>query len=204
VKGAVAIAVYTQTDLDEDIDAITDSIESVVQRVGHIKANWTQVQSLHPGVSAVEYIRDHVPYLNKNTAAAVALVEAGTTSASDAARLTGRDHSTVSKAVKASVNSVTDTKPKPTTLATGATAPGPAIGSPKATKPVPAPRAVPALVINDEWDKVWSAMTLILSARDDHVISRINQLDDRERKAAANLMRSTAIRLNQLRKEVKP
>jgi hypothetical protein len=127
------VPAYTQADLDADIVGITDAVETVIDHVARIKDNWAQVQSLHPGVTAVEYIRDHVPYLARNTAAAVALVEAGATSVSDAARLTGQRRATVSEAATKNRTVTVQMQPetKPTTLATGKAAPGPAVGTTK-------------------------------------------------------------------------
>ena len=98
----VTVPSYTQGDLDEDIRAIEGNLWGVAGSVNRIIANWSQVQHLHPGVDAVTYIRATVPTLARNTAAAVALVEAGTTTISDAARLTGMTQSAISRAAKAS------------------------------------------------------------------------------------------------------
>jgi hypothetical protein len=201
---------YTQANLDTDIEAIKDNLDAAITHAGRVKANWQYVQSLHPGKSAVDYIRDHVPYLNKNTAAAVALVEAGVMTVSDAARVTSRSQQGVSDAVaKASTGKTVDTLAtvaKPTTLKTGATAPGPAIGTKKASKPIATAtaRPAPALLMPEEWAKVRQAISIILAADDNQVIATINGYPEAEkRKACANLMRSTAIRMNRLRKEVK-
>lgn len=145
MTAAVVVASYTQDDLDADIAIIGKNIESVVGRIARIKENWPQVQHLWPSITAVEYIRTAVPWLAKNTTAAVALVEAGTLTVSDAARVTGTSRPRLS--AKVSVPSGTDSESlrakgfseaaieraearKATTLA-GKTAPGPTIGTKK-------------------------------------------------------------------------
>lgn len=198
---------YTQDDLDRDISRIDVGLEDVGHSIKRVMDNWALVQHLHPGMDAVAYIKQQVPFLAKNTGAAVALVGSGMT-VSDAARLTGRAQSTVSEAVgKRSIGKPMD---RPATIATGKAAPGPAIGTPRPSQPKKekppknvTPRATPALVLTDEWDKVLSAMSIILATDGDHVVAALNLKDEDKRKAGANLMRSTAIRLNQLRKDVK-
>jgi len=138
---------HTQDDLDADIAGITDDLTSAVEKAARIKGYWHEVQHLHPGVTAVEYIRDRVPFLNRNMSVAVALVEAGVAGVTDAARLTGHTPGPVSRAaakVRASLPQGNDAKPKPTTIATGKATPGPRIGTSRVAKhPTPNPEYSP-------------------------------------------------------------
>ena len=74
----------------------------------------------------------------------------------------------------------------------------------KKEKPAATPPPPPTLVLVDEWDKVLSAMSIILAAGEDHIIATLNGRDDEKRKAARALFRSTAARLTTLRNGVNP
>jgi hypothetical protein len=205
---AIATPLYTQADLAADIEGIDVACDDIVIRIQRVRTHWADVQSFHPGVSADEYIRTEVPYLNRNTAAAVALVQAGAMTNADAARLVGMTAPGLRKARSRGTSNSGASSPttKPVTL-TGKTATGPAIGTPspvtkrKEKKP-PVAITTPPIVLTDEWDKTLSAMSVILSAKSDHILAAINAQPQDKRVAASRLFRSTAQRLNLLRQGV--
>jgi len=92
---ATAVATTDLADqqwLDERIDSIATSFEDMAKGIEDIRQNWTEgrnLQRLHPGVSAGEYIKDKVPWLLRSRAAVEALVQYTDYSLNAIARLTG-------------------------------------------------------------------------------------------------------------------
>lgn len=122
--------------LDERIDAARDGIEAVIE----IAENWTDgrtVSRLHPGVSAADYVREHVGIVARS--AIVPLLERSNWSNRQIATVTGVSHPTVGRIAAATGSSVPVDRADETLGADGKLR----------AYPTPEPPAVLAVVVDD-------------------------------------------------------